>query len=115
MSVSPLTPLVNAVGLTTDWVDIYLAPAEVIRAGIEAATFNNYSAANVAYSVRILNSGFTGLFNELITDKTIRPGDNDLALGIVGQAVLSGGVIQAKCSVNNSVSVNITGALINND
>ena len=115
MSSSPLTPLVNAFDLTTAWLPLYQVPLTALRTGIDAATFNNYSGTNVTYSVRIVQTGVGGTLNELITDKTIRAFASDLSPAIIGQAVIINGVIEAKCSVNSAVSVNMTGTVINND
>ena len=115
MSSSPLSPLVNAFDLTTAWQVLYQVPTTALRTGIDASTFNNYSASNVTYSVRLVQDGVGGVLNELITDKTIRAMASDLSPAIIGQSILKDGVIEAKCSVNGSVSVNITGTVINDD
>ena len=116
MSSSPLSALVNEFDLTTAWQTLYQVPSTALRTGIDAAVFNNYSGANVTYSFRLVqNGGAGGLLSELITDKTIRALSSDLSPAIIGQSILVGGVIQAKCSANSSVAVNITGTVINDD
>jgi len=115
MSSSPLTPLVNAFDLTTDWQVLYQVPTTALRTGIDASTFNNYTTGNVTYSVRIVQEGVGGVLNALIIDKTIRAGESDLSPAIIGQSILKSGVIEAKCSANSSVSVNITGTVMNDD
>jgi len=115
MSSSPLTPIVVAFDLTTTYQPIYQVPATALRTGIDASTFNNYSESKVTYSVRIVQEGVGGVLNELITDNPIRSISSDLSPAIIGQSILKGGVIEAKCSANNSVSVNVTGTVINDD
>jgi len=112
MASSPLKPIISSVFLTTSFVDLYTVPAAVTRFGIDAACFNNTSSSNVTYTVRVIQSGSGALEDELITEKTIRAKDNDLATGIIGQALVTGGIIQAKASVTGVVSVSITGTEI---
>ena len=112
MASAPLTSLVTAFDLTDAWQPLYQTPTTALRTGIDAVTFNNYSADNVTYSVRIVQEGIGGVLNELITNKTIRAVSSDLSPAIIGQTILTGGVIEAKCSVNSSVSVTITGTVI---
>lgn len=112
MAINPLKPVVNNIFLTTSFVDIYTVSQTVNRFGIDAACFNNTSSSNVTYTVRIVQSGSGDLEDELITEKTIRAKDNDLATGIIGQSLVAGGIIQAKASVNGVVSVSITGTEI---
>ena len=115
MSSSPLSPLVNAFDLTTSWQVLYQVPSTALRTGIDAVVFNNYSNTNVTYSFRVIQSGVGDSLTEIITDKTIRAFNSDLAPAAIGQSILQGGVIEAKCSASNSVSVNITGTVINDD
>ena len=116
MSSSPLTPLVNEFDLTTSYQVLYQVPSTALRTGLDAIVFNNYSVDNVTYSFRLVQlGGAGGSLSELITDKTIRASSSDLSPAVIGQSVLKGGTIEAKCSANNSVSVNITGTVINDD
>ena len=115
MSSSPLTPIVSAFDLTTNYQVLFQAPTTSLRVAFDAAVFNNYSAGNVEYSVRLTQSGVSTVLNEIITDKTIRTMSPDLAPSLIGQAILSGGVIEAKASANSSVSVAITATIINDD
>jgi hypothetical protein len=104
-------PLINAVSgfdLTTSFQDLYTVPSNKSRAGIDAATFNNYSALNVTITIRLIQSGTGDIFDELVTTETIRAGKNFLAPSIIGQALISGGKIQVKVSANSSVNANIT-------
>jgi len=104
MSSRPITSAFSAFDLTTDWQTIYEPDADVLRAGIDAITFNNYTSTNQDFSVRIVQSGTATVLNELITGKTIRASSNDLAPSVLGQAILFGGTLQAKASANNSIS-----------
>lgn len=113
MASSPLTPVANGFDLTTAWQTLYQVSPADLRAGIDAALFNNYSATSVEFSVRIVQSGTPTVLHELISGKDIRAGRNDLAPGIIGQAILTGGSVQAKASVNSSVSVALTVTVIN--
>lgn len=113
MASSPLTPVVNGFDLTTDWQTLYQVSSADLRSGIDAALFNNYSAVTVQFSVRIIQAGVATVLNELISNKDIRAGLNDLAPGIIGQAILTGGSIQAKASANSSVSVALTVTVVN--
>ena len=104
-------PLINAVSgfdLTTDFLDLYEVSSGKLRAGIDAATFNNYSSANVTITIRLVQTGDGDIFDELVTEETIRAGKNFLAPAIIGQALVFGGKIQVKVSANNSVNANIT-------
>jgi len=108
MASNPLIPGVSGFDLTTSFQDIYEVPADKARAGIDAATFSNYSSANVTITIRLVQSGSGDIFDELITEEKIRAKKNFLAPGIIGQALLTGGKIQAKVSANNAVNANIT-------
>ena len=108
MASSPLVPGASGVNLTTSFQDLYEVPAGIVRAGIDAATFNNYSSSNVTITIRLVQSGSGDVFDELYTAETIRAKKPFLAPAIIGQALLLGGKIQAKVSANNSVNANIT-------
>lgn len=112
MATTPLTPIVSAFDLTVDWQDLYLVASNVSNLGIDAAVFNNYSTTSQTLSVRIVQDGTATDLNEIITDKDIRAGGNDLAPSMIGQALVTGGIIQAKASADNSINVNITATLI---
>lgn len=112
MATTPLTPIVSAFDLTTEWQELYSAASNVTNLGIDAAVFNNYSTVKQTFSVRLIQSGAGGDLNEIITDKDIRAGGNDLAPAMIGQALVSGGIIQAKASADDSINVNITATLI---
>lgn len=104
MASRPLTSAFSAFNLTTAWQTLYTAEGDVLRAGIDAVVFNNYTSNNVMFSVRIVQSGVAGILNELITDKEIRAFSNDLAPSIIGQALIKGGTLQAKASANSTIS-----------
>ncbi len=108
MASVPLIPIVSGFNLTTLFQDLYTVPSNKSRTGIDAATFNNYSSANVTITIRLIQSGSGDIFDEIITDEQIRAGKNFLAPAMIGQSLLSGGKIQAKVSVNDSVNANIT-------
>lgn len=112
MATTPLTPIVFGESLTTAFQDIYIVPASIERIGIDSAVFNNYSGDSVEYTVRLLQVGTSTELNEVITSKGIRKESNDLAPAIIGQALVTGGIIQAKASADNSISVNITATVI---
>lgn len=112
MASNPLVQLADGFALTTSFQDIYTVPSTKSRAGIDAATFNNYSSANVTITIRLIQSGSGDIFDELITNEKIRAGKNFLAPGIIGQSLITGGKIQAKVSANSSVNANITGTEI---
>lgn len=108
MASTSLTPVTSGFDLTTSFQDIYTVASGVSRAGIDAATFNNYSSSNVTITIRLVQSGTSDVFDEIITTETIRAGKNFLAPAMIGQALVSGGKIQAKVSANSSVNANIT-------
>jgi len=108
MSSNPLTPAVSGFDLTTAFQIVYTVPSDKLRAGIDAATFNNYSASNVTITIRLTQSGSSDIFDEIITTETIRAGKNFLAPALIGQSLVSGGVIKAKVSADDSVNANIT-------
>lgn len=112
MASSPLSPIVSGFNLTTVYQEVYLVPSGTNRIGIDAAVFNNYSASNVTYSVRLVQSGASDQLDEIITDAPIRAGQNNLAPAMIGQAVMQGGKIEAKASANSSVSLTITATKI---
>jgi len=108
MASRPLTPVGTGFDLTTAFQVLYTVPADALRAGIDAIVFNNYSSLNVTVSIRISQTSTTDLFDEVITDETIKKGKNFLAPGIIGQAILTGGVLEAKVSANDSVNGKLT-------
>lgn len=107
MASTPLVPT-GGIDLTTSFETLYTVPVNKARAGIDAATFNNYSSSNVTITIRLVQSGSGDVFDELVTTETIRAGKNYLAPGIIGHALLTGGTVQAKVSANSSVNANIT-------
>jgi len=108
MASNPLVPGATGVDLTTSFQNIYTVPPGKSRAGIDAATFNNYSSANVTITIRLLQSGTSDVFDEIITTETIRAEKNFLAPAMIGQSLINGGSIQVKVSANNSVNANVT-------
>jgi hypothetical protein len=114
MASSPLTPIVSGFDLTTSYQTLYTVPSSVLRAGIDAVVFNNYSATNVTYSVRITQDGSGAQLDEVITNLNIGPDKNDLGIAMIGQAMLAGGTIEAKASVNTSISATITATIVDN-
>lgn len=108
MASTPLTPATSGFDLTTSFQDLYEVPENKSRAGIDAATFNNYSSSNVTITIRLIQSGDGDIFDEIITEETIRTKKNFLAPSMIGQYLLSGGKIQAKASAAGSVNANIT-------
>ena len=112
MATTPLQPIVFNKGLSTSWADLYTVPSSLDRIGIDAVVFNNYSDNTATYSVRIIQVGTPGDLNEIITDKDLRRTSNDLASSMIGQAIVKGGIIQAKASVNSAINVNITATLV---
>ena len=113
MASSPITPIVSGYDLTTSWTVLYTVPAGASRIGIDAAVFNNYSAGNESFSMRIAQTSSADIFDEIITDEEIRTKGNNLAVASIGQAVRTTGTIQAKASANDAISVNITATIIN--
>lgn len=112
MATTPLQPIVFNKSLTTAFSDLYTVPTGSGGVGIDAAVFNNYSTSTESFTVRLIQVGSSSELNEVITEKSIRAKANDLAPAIIGQALTAGGVIQAKASSNNAISVNITGTVI---
>ena len=112
MATTPLQPIVSGISLTTAWVDIYEVPITKQGIGIDAVVLNNYTVTSQSFSIRLLQSGVTSELNEVITDVNIRAKDNNLAPAMIGQALITGGVIQAKASTNDSININITATII---
>jgi hypothetical protein len=108
MASNPLTPIGTGFDLTTSYTTIYTPNSGVNRGGIDAIVFNNYSGSNVTISIRLSQTDTTDLFDEVTTEKTIRSKDNFLAPGLIGQAIIFGGVLQAKVSANDSVNGKLT-------
>lgn len=112
MATTPLQPIVFNKGLTTDWVDLYTVPANKKGIGIDAVVLNNYTSTSQSYSIRLIQNGTPNDLNEIITEVNIRAKDNNLAPAMIGQALLTGGIIQAKASSANSININITATII---
>ena len=112
MATTPLTPIVFNKGLTTDWTQLYEVPTGKKGVGIDAVVLNNYTTTSQTYSVRLIQAGIPGDLNEIITEVNIRAKNNNLAPAMIGQALVTGGIIQAKASANNSVNINITATII---
>jgi len=112
MATTPLQPIVFNKGLTTDWVDLYTVPANKKGIGIDAVVLNNYTSTSQSYSIRLIQNGTPNDLNEIITEVNIRAKDNNLAPAMIGQALLTGGIIQAKASLANSININITATII---
>ena len=112
MATTPLTPIVFGADLTTAWQTVYTVSTADDRIGIDAVVFNNYSATTASFSVRLVQVGTPTVLNEIITDKDIRAGRNDLAPAMIGQSIKKGGVIQVKASANSSINANITATVI---
>ena len=112
MATSPLTPIVSGKGLTTTWVPLYEVPVGKKGVGIDAVVLNNYTATSQSFSIRLLQSGVATNLNEIITDSNIRAFDNNLAPAMIGQSLVTGGIIQAKASANDSINIQITATII---
>ena len=112
MSTTPLQPIVSGVSLTTAWDDIYIVPTSKKGIGIDAVVLNNYTETSQSFSIRLLQSGVASELNEIITEVNIRAKDNNLAPAMIGQALITGGIIQAKAGANNSINIQITATII---
>jgi hypothetical protein len=108
MASTPLTPIGTGFDLTTVFQTIYTVPADKSRAGIDAIVFNNYSSTNRTITIRLIQDGSGDVFDEVVTDRTIRAKDNFLSPGLIGQALLTGGIIQVKVSANNAINGKLT-------
>jgi len=114
MATTPLTPIVSAFDLTTVFQDLFTVKENQKGIGIDAVVFNNYSANSQTFTVRLIESGTSTVLNEIITEVPIRKKGNNLAPAMIGQALSTGGIIQAKASANNSINVNITATVVDN-
>jgi hypothetical protein len=112
MASTPLQPLVFNRSLTTEWINIYTVVSPANYVGIDAAVFNNYSTQSQTFSIRLVQTGSASELNEVITSQNVRAESNNLAPAMIGQALVTGGVIQAKASANDSINVNITGTVV---
>jgi len=111
MASNPLIPISdegNGFNLTTSFQTIYTVPGDILRAGIDAIVFNNYSSSNTTITIRLSQTGSTDLFDEVVTERVIRKKDSFLAPGIIGQAILSGGTIQVKVGNDDRVNGKLT-------
>lgn len=108
MASNPLTPIGTGFDLTTAFQEIFTPDEGVIRAGIDAIVFNNYTANKVTITIRLSQSSSNDIFDEVVTEKPIRAKDNFLAPGLIGQSILFGGSLQAKVSVNDAVNGKLT-------
>lgn len=114
MATTPLTPIVSAFNLTTAFQNLFTVPANKKGIGIDAVVFNNYSVNSQTFTVRLIQDGTSTVLNEIITNEPVRKGGRDLAPAMIGQALSTGGIIQAKASSNDSINVNITATVIDN-
>ncbi len=112
MATTPLQPIVFNKGLTTDWVDLYTVPTGKKGIGIDAVVLNNYTATSRHYSIRLIQNGTPNDLNEIISGVNIRAKDNNLAPAMIGQALITGGIIQGKAEANDSININITATII---
>jgi hypothetical protein len=80
--------------------------------GIDAVVFNNYTGNSQTFTVRLIQAGASTELNEVITEENIRKKGRDLAPAMIGQALVTGGIIQAKASADDSINVNITATVI---
>jgi hypothetical protein len=112
MATSPLQPIVFNQGLTTSWATLYTVPADKLGAGIDAVVLNNYTAASQNYSIRLIQTGTPSDLNEVITELNVRAKSNNLATAMIGQALVTGGIIQAKASADSSININITATIV---
>jgi len=108
MASNPLIPIGTGFDLTTVFKTIYTVPADKARAGIDAIVFNNYSSSNTTITIRLIQSGAGTILDEIVTERTIRGKDNFLAPGLIGQALLTGGTLQAKVADNDRVNGKLT-------
>jgi len=108
MASSPLIPIGDGFDLTTAFKTLYTVPSDKSRAGIDAIVFNNYSAFNTTITIRLIQSGSGDIFDEIVTDKKIRAKDNFLAPGLIGQALSTGGILQAKVADDDRVNGKLT-------
>lgn len=113
MATNPGIPLFAGYSLNTGFSSVYIVPDNVSRVIIDAAVINNYSSSNITYSVRYSQIGTpTQEFNEIITNRDLRAGDNDGMALLIGQAIKSGGRIQVQVSALNSANLQMTGTEI---
>lgn len=112
MATTPLQPIVFNRGLTTSWTDLYTVPSGKKGIGIDAVVLNNYTTLSQSYSIRLIQNGTPNNLNEIITEVNIRAKDNNLAPAMIGQALVTGGIIQAKASLTDSININITATII---
>lgn len=108
MSSNPLIPKGAGFNLTTAFQTLYTVPDDKSRAGIDAIVFNNYSSTTQTITIRLIQAGSGTIFDEVVTDRPIRAKDNFLAPGLIGQALLKGGKLQAKVSANDSINGKLT-------
>lgn len=111
MSTKPLQPIVSNFGLTTAWSTLYTVPDTAETIGIDAVVLNNYTATSQTFSIRLVQTGVPSDLNEVITNENLRSESYSLAPAIIGQALVTGGLIQAKSSDNDSINVNITATI----
>lgn len=112
MATTPLQPIVFNKGLTTNYTQIYIVPTDKKGIGIDAVVLNNYTDTSQDFSIRLVQNGTPGDLNEVITEVNVRAKSNNLAPAMIGQALVTGGIIQAKASANSSININITATII---
>lgn len=111
MASTPFFVVASGVDLTTVFQTLFTVPTNETL-GIDAAVFNNYATTNADITVRLIKSGVGGVLDEVVTDRTIRAKESFLAPAMIGQALQTGGKIQAKASVNSRISAHITGTIV---
>lgn len=114
MSVLTGKSIVSNIDLAASIATIYTVPSTLNRVKIDAIAFTNHSASNVDLTVHIVPSGSSAATtNKIVSAKTIKAGASYLAPELIGQAVLTGGTIQAFASSASSVNCTITGTEYN--
>lgn len=108
MATIPSVPAVTRGDLTTTYQTIYAVPSTKERVVIDAVVFNNYSGSTANFSVRLVQSGVGDKLNEVVTEKDIRAGFNDLAPAMIGQALNAGGEVQVQASSNSAINMTMT-------
>jgi len=65
MASQPLTPIISGYDVPTSYAVAYTVPDNVSRIGIDAVVFNNYSANNAHFSVRLVQVGSGDVLDEI--------------------------------------------------
>lgn len=103
-------PIIQGVTVSNTLGSIYTPPTGVVRTRIDSIVFTNYSAGTADLTVEIIESGGSaGDAKKVIEARTLAVNESYTCPELIGQAIESGGSLQALSSVATAIGVTATG------